>query len=447
MPVIGELATLVTARTDPFTRGMAKAKRSAKGFASEVRGIGAEISGFLARAPLVSGLAGALSVGAVASEFKRLSAEIDSTAKTARKLNVPVEQLQRLRHAAALTAGVTSGTLDTALQRLAKNTAKAAVGTGEGVRVFQELGLEARQLAQLTPDKIFLRLADAIRGVPNEAHAMRLVIALMDTEAAGLVNTLREGSAALQQMTVDLKVFSDIDAAKIEQAGDAATEMTAAIEALKIEAAVASGPLVEFLSHLTRFTVQEGRGAGSPLDFFSNIAAAIRETRKELGGGAGGGGRDLIDIGKVQEDARRAADETRRLKAEIEGLNRRGEQVRESVRTPFETLRDTIGDLNELFSRGAINAVTYSRAIAQARGEFDSLRMARDRFTRPRTVAGTDARTSGGVAASQAATSAFNEFRLQQQRQQQLQAETNDLLRDLVINTGEPAIEIAEVSF
>ena len=142
------------------------------------------------------------------------AATIDSLGKTADKLGLTTEALQTLRYTAEMS-GVGIQTTDVALQRMVRRIAEAAAGSGEAVGALKALNLDARELAQLSPDKQFRAIADAMKLVSSQGDRVRLTMKLFDSDGVALVNTL----------------ISDLDAAeaKYKSLGGTITRQQAAI--------------------------------------------------------------------------------------------------------------------------------------------------------------------------------------------------------------------------
>lgn len=185
------------------------------------------------------GAAGAafLSVRAIISRFD----EIDSLAKMADRIGIATEELQGLRSAAKLT-GVEARSLDMGLQRMVRRVSEAANDTGEAVDALKELGLEAEALNRLSPDAQFRAIADAMRGVDQQSDRVRLAMKLFDTEGVALVNTLKQGSAALEENTQRLRdmgvAISRVDAGRVEAANDSFTRMQESLSGIAQNIAV-----------------------------------------------------------------------------------------------------------------------------------------------------------------------------------------------------------------
>lgn len=171
---------------------------------------------------------GAVAAGAAAAGAAVLIRQqmglIDQTAKTADKLGIATDKLEGLRLQAELT-GVAQNTLDMALQRMVRRLAEAEQGTGQAVGALDALGLSAQELGRLSPDQQFGAIADAMERVEKQGDRVRLAFKLFDAEGVGLVNTLRGGSAATAEAMEFTErwglALSRVDAAKVEQAGDA----------------------------------------------------------------------------------------------------------------------------------------------------------------------------------------------------------------------------------
>lgn len=123
----------------------------------------------------------------------------DNSAKTADKLGMNVEALQELRYAAE-RSGVSSNTLDMAMQRMTRRVSEAARGTGEAKDALKEMGLSAEALTKMAPEDAIAEISDAMAKVPGEADRVRLAMRLFDSEGVGLVNMLGNGSGALSEL-------------------------------------------------------------------------------------------------------------------------------------------------------------------------------------------------------------------------------------------------------
>ena len=155
-----------------------------------------DVNGYVKK--LTALVSGYLSLGFA----KTLLNEADAIGKTAEKLGVGVEMLQKYRYAAELS-GVSTQTFDMALQRFSRRVAEAARGTGEAKDALNQLGI------QLTNDdgtirnteSILLDVADAMTGVSDKSEKVRLSFKLFDSEGVAMVNMFNDGADGIKDMT------------------------------------------------------------------------------------------------------------------------------------------------------------------------------------------------------------------------------------------------------
>ncbi|MEO1035229.1 MAG: hypothetical protein AAFX44_06670 [Pseudomonadota bacterium] len=140
-------------------------------------------------------------------------------------------------------------TLDLGLQRFTRRVSEAAQGTGEAQSALEELGLDARDLAQLAPDQAFLKVADAFEQVGAQADRVRLGFKLFDSEGVGLVNTLAAGRDGLQDFRQEAErlglTLSGPQLAGIQNAADAAGRVRSAFSGLGQQLAATFAPAFE----------------------------------------------------------------------------------------------------------------------------------------------------------------------------------------------------------
>ncbi len=184
--IVRKLFTLLGFKTDK------KGFRDADKSLNRIKQTAIRIAGILVAGKVVKGIAG------IATETAKLA---DEVSKVADKLGVGTSALQEFRFAAQLT-GVSTRTADLALQRFTRRTAEAAKGEGEAKAALKELNV------QLTDSRGQLRpvselLADAAEGLKNaktQGDRLRLSFKLFDSEGAALVNTLKGGRDAFNEM-------------------------------------------------------------------------------------------------------------------------------------------------------------------------------------------------------------------------------------------------------
>ena len=242
---------------------------TAKAFASVNRGLrsvakaSAPIAGFMTKWGLATATAAA---GASAALVKMRMTAVDNLAKTADKLGATTEALAGLQHAAEIS-GVSTETMNMALQRMTRRVAEAAMGTGEAKGALEELNLNADALAKLPLDQQMNIVADAMQGVEKQSDRVRLAMKLFDSEGVALVNTLAGGSDGLKEMAEEASklgiAISRVDAAMIEQANDDVLRAKSVFQGFGNQIATELSPLVSELAANFYQTALDSNEAGN----------------------------------------------------------------------------------------------------------------------------------------------------------------------------------------
>jgi len=204
---------------------------------------------------------------------------IDTLGKTASKLGVTTQALQKLRYASEL-AGVETRTVDMAVQRFTRRLAEAAQGTGEAKDALKELGLDAKTLVRVPLDKQMLKLSDAFAKVKNSSDRVRLAFKLFDSEGVAFVNTLQGGSAALQQMFNDAEglgfILSSSAVRGVEEANDAISKLGMMLGGVRDQIVSALAPALRVIVDLVRNKLVEGiKQAGGIQNFAKQLALSV----------------------------------------------------------------------------------------------------------------------------------------------------------------------------
>jgi len=271
--------------------------KTKKAFSSATAGL-KKVGGAVANAKTaIVGLVGAAGFGALIANSLRAG---DSLAKTASKIGITTEALSGLRYAAELT-GVSTETMDMALQRFTRRASEAALGTGEAVNALKELGLDAESLIKQPLDVQMGMVADSMQGVATQSDRVRLAMKLFDSEGVALVNTLEQGSFGLRDMASEAKdlgiTLNSVDAKAIEDANDAFTKAKTAIMGVVQAMTVEFAPIIEDLSNRFVKFIKKQNEAGnvgvkvarflidsfeSVQNVFLNFQSSITSVRLEL---------------------------------------------------------------------------------------------------------------------------------------------------------------------
>ena len=125
----------------------------------------------------------------------------DEVGKTADKLGLTTDFLQRMQFAAEQT-GIATNTLNMGLQRFTRRVAEARNGTGEAKAALEQLGIalndsegNARSIEDVLAD-----VSDGLANTADSGEKVRLAFKFFDSEGVSLVSTLGEGSEALDSL-------------------------------------------------------------------------------------------------------------------------------------------------------------------------------------------------------------------------------------------------------
>jgi hypothetical protein len=258
MATVATLTFDLVAQSASLRSELAKANRHTKSWADQTRKV------VNASAKAFAGLtvAGVAGLGAI---YTQAANSADQLGKFSDKLGEAPEKIQGLQRAAQLT-GVSVETTNMALQRMTRRTSEAAQGTGEAVNAIKELGLDAKELAKLSPADQFSKLSDAMKGVKSQGDRVRLAMKLFDSEGVSLVNTLDLGSKGLADIAKEVDEYgialTRVDIAKIEAANDSWFRATEITSSFGNRIATQLSPIVGALANEFLNSAKEAGGLG-----------------------------------------------------------------------------------------------------------------------------------------------------------------------------------------
>jgi len=229
MPITGaDLAVSLVADASSLVKEMKKADASMDKFGKNAKktqkdidkglkentvnvkefGKAAKIAGGL----VVAGLVGSIAVmNKMAAEVDRVTSELDNLSKTAKRLSLPVEQLQEYQIIAE-AAGISTGTFDTAFQRFARRVGQAKLGTGELVKTFEILDIQMTDSAgnARTNADLFDEFGRKIGGLSDKNVALALTISGVDTEGVKMVEMFRMQQKHIDSIIASYKAYGGV---------------------------------------------------------------------------------------------------------------------------------------------------------------------------------------------------------------------------------------------
>ena len=195
----------------------------------------------------------AIGVGGVGALVKSSLDAVDALAKKSDQLGVTTKSLAGLHHATQLYTSAGVGALDEALVKATKRLGEFnATGGGAAAQWLKKLQLDTQQLAALSPDQLFLKYAEAIRGLNDRGQQMAAMSALMGDESRQLIGLIDAGSEAINEATKRAEAYglalNRVDAAKIEAANDALFEAGQAVKGVATTLTVQLAPYIKVVA-------------------------------------------------------------------------------------------------------------------------------------------------------------------------------------------------------
>lgn len=238
---LGDLVTNFSANTQGLDKGIAKSKSGLSGFAASAKSsLNIVKVGFAA----VGGAA--IAAGAAIWGFSGRLDALDKVAKDAQRTGLSGKFLQQLQFAAD-QSGVSAEQLTGGVKRLTRTIGDAQSGNKAAADAFSEIGISMAELAAMSPDDQFRKVAEKLSQIPTAAGRAAAAVKIFGKSGAEL-NTLFAGGAKgideLLAKAEKLKIGIDAEGLqKIQDANDAIGAMKAAFTSLMDQVTVGLAPV------------------------------------------------------------------------------------------------------------------------------------------------------------------------------------------------------------
>lgn len=261
---IGELLVNITASAKGFVNPVRQSRKELSDFKGEVTATGFSLSSLRGVMATIGG--GLTFAGAIASA-RAYMIELDGVGKAAAKIGIATDKLIGLRFGGE-QSGLDGSVIDKSLQKLAQRTSEAAIGTGEAVKVLDELKLSAAELSKLPADRQLYAIADAMQAISSQGDKIRIATKLFEEEGVGVLNLIKDGSPGLRKFSDearDLGIAFGTDAVGgVEAANDAINRLKHTLGGIGQAIVIELAPEVERVSNNLTKALKEFRE--SPVD-------------------------------------------------------------------------------------------------------------------------------------------------------------------------------------
>jgi hypothetical protein len=235
-----------------LVRGLNATAQRLKTFGAGLTAIGSKVA-LLGGAALTPLLGMVQHFAAAGDELNKMSIRTGFSTEALSELGFAAEQ-----------SGTNLNQLGRALFRMRRRVANAATDTGPAVRALKELGLNARELTQLSPEDQFTALVGALGGVANESRRAQLGFEILGDNARALLPLLNSGTDGIEAMRKEARALglsvSTGEAQAAADYADAWNRVTRAFKATVFAIGAALAPvLTELLGVVKDYVVGLGR--------------------------------------------------------------------------------------------------------------------------------------------------------------------------------------------
>ena len=199
---IATLRVMLSADDAELRKGLGKSDKATKKWAAAQKRRNEQV----AKSFKAVGAAAVAAAGSFAVLTKSAVEYADKIGKTASKLGLTVEELQKYRFAAE-RAGIETRTLDMSMQRFTRRLGEAQNGTGVLYKELTALGIAVRDTngdLRSTEDVLY-DYAEAIKEADGQAEKLRLAFVAFDSEGAAMVNMFKDGSESLRELAEQME--------------------------------------------------------------------------------------------------------------------------------------------------------------------------------------------------------------------------------------------------
>ena len=225
------ISTILTAESGQFHREFNKAKST--------------ISDYQKSVMKVAGVLGGSAVfAAVAGKFNALRNSIDQLNDQAARLEMPVEELQRLNAVAAMS-GSSVETLSKALTKAKLQAIAASQGSKELGKDFAALGINAKEFLNLDATEQILAISKGFNSASDKGAAFAAVFSVLGKGAKELIPMLRDGEAGIEAISRRLQVLGGEDVAAVARLNDEIDLLSANLDTKMKGAFLALRPQIE----------------------------------------------------------------------------------------------------------------------------------------------------------------------------------------------------------
>jgi len=280
MASTAELRGRVSLDTSRFESGLRKlrnaARAAAREYGQDFRDLG---MGLAKSAALVAGaaLGGVVLAAKVAADYG------DAMMKASQRTGIATDTLSALKLGADL-ADVSMEGLEKSIAFMSRTVADARTKNQAAEDALASVGVRVKDLANLSPDQIFLKLGNAVGSISDPTRRGAAAVAIFGKEGRQLLPFLADGPVGLKKLKDEAArlgvLVTHEQAEKAADFNDAITRLVTSFRGLAL-AAVSLDPLRQAIDLATEAVVQF-RQSGKFAVFTTNLGNFIRTAVENL---------------------------------------------------------------------------------------------------------------------------------------------------------------------
>ena len=258
-----------------FREGFSDFKKSSTELLFNVRNIGQSF-GYIKSA-----------ASSVLSIVNKVSLSGDDLAKTAQRLGLTVEELQKYRHVADL-AGVSSERFTKSMQKLSISSSEAVNGISSKKKIFDDLGISlldkegqllSNQELLISISKRFSYVGDGALSASEKLYAAN---AIFGKSGVDLITVLNQGPEAIRSQMEEMEkygILTEEQAKLSEEYNDSLTRLKRAFDGLtNYVGASLLEPMIQSVQFLTNYIVEHKTDLQSSLQPFIDSIPELTKT-------------------------------------------------------------------------------------------------------------------------------------------------------------------------
>jgi len=258
MNVLAELVAKITADATELKKGLAETEKGVqqtgevieketKSWQQQFKTVGASFT----KVGIGMMAVGTALVGSLVAITLKTAKAGDEIAKMSQKTGLTIQTLSKLKYAAELSGTSLEG-MQTAIRTMSSVMYDARAGLETANRTFRDLNINLEELAGLSPDQQFMKIALAVAAVEDPMLKAALAQDIFGRSGLELLPMLSEGEAGLKGMMEEAEklgvVFDEKAAAAAEKFNDAITTLKTSLQGVGLEIAKTLMPILTNLA-------------------------------------------------------------------------------------------------------------------------------------------------------------------------------------------------------